>query len=162
MGTASDRTTETKSLLLVEKHAAFRQALAHVLELCAGFGRTYQAESLADTRDCAPGAVDLAIVDLGLSNGDGLDAVRALRDAHPRATLLALTFSQNPTCHARTVQAGANVVLSKEASLEEIVLADRDGARYRRQPSSNLASWWRKHRFGVLERRGHAGPPLRR
>jgi DNA-binding NarL/FixJ family response regulator len=125
MGTAPGRTTETKSVLLVEKHAAFRQALAHVLELCAGFKQTYQAESLAETRDCAPGAVDLAIVDLGLSNGDGLDVVRALREAHPRATVLALTFGQNPICHARTVRAGANMVLSKESSLAEILRVAR-------------------------------------
>lgn len=130
MRISSSRTPGTRSVLLVEKHAAFRQALAHALEQRAGFGRTYQAESLADTGDRSPEAVDIAIVDLGSSSSGELDTVRALRDAYPSTALLALTLSRDPADHARAVRAGANLVLNKEESIWEILrVAMSFGAR---------------------------------
>lgn len=125
MTTTTGSATEAKTLLLVEKHAAYRQSLACVLEWHTDFGQVAQAGSLVEARDRCSTPVDVAIVDLCLRNGDGLDLIRELRAAHPHAGVLALTLGQNPEHYARAVRAGANVVLSKHASLEELLRVTR-------------------------------------
>ena len=125
MTTTPGSATEAKTLLLVEKHATYRQCLACVLEWHTDFGRVAQAGSVVEARDRGSAPVDVAIVDLCLRNGDGLDLIRELRAAHPDARVLALMLGQNPEHYARAVRAGANVVLSKQASLEELLRVTR-------------------------------------
>jgi hypothetical protein len=78
MSTASHRTTETRSVLLLEEHAACRQALTCVLNWCAGYGHLSQDESQGGTRDRSLGTVGVVIADLCLADGDGLDTFRTL------------------------------------------------------------------------------------
>ena len=62
-----------KRALLVEDHAAFREALAKVLEWEAGFEKVLQAGSLSEGLARA-GVLD---GDLGLPDGDGPDLTDA-------------------------------------------------------------------------------------
>jgi two-component system, NarL family, response regulator DevR len=121
LGGATDGATGAKTVLLVERHPTYRQTLACVLEWQTDIGRVAQAGSLAEARDRCSASVDVAIVDLCLRNGDGLDLIRELRTAHPDAKMLALTLGRDPEHHVRAVQAGANVVLSKQVTLEELL-----------------------------------------
>lgn len=112
-----------KRILFVEDHASFRQALTEVLGR-ADLGEVSQAGTLAEGRELgSPGEVDIAIVDLGLPDGDGLELIGELRTAIPRAPVLVLTVSVDPGTHARALDAGADEVLSKTAPLAEIVEA---------------------------------------
>lgn len=125
MTTTGGGATEAKTVLLVERHPTYRQTLACVLEWHTDFGRVAQAGSLAEARDKCSTPVDVAIVDLCLRNGDGLDLIRELRTAHPDARVLALTLGHDPEHHVRAVRAGANMVLNKQASLEELLHVTR-------------------------------------
>jgi len=110
-------------VLLVEDHSSFRQALAMVIDREPEFSVVAQAGSLAEARRIlsAVERIDLAVIDLSLPDGDGIEAVRALHDAHPRAMALILTASIDPTDHARAVEAGAAGVLHKAVSITAIV-----------------------------------------
>jgi DNA-binding NarL/FixJ family response regulator len=113
-----------KRVLLVEDHAAFREALAKVLEWEAGFEKVPQAGSLSEGLARAgvfDGELDVAVVDLGLPDGDRTDLISQMRSTEPEVPVLALTLSQDPTSHARALDAGAETVLTKDASIEEIV-----------------------------------------
>src|SRR3712207_3706052 len=113
-----------KRALLVEDHAAFREALAKVLEWEVGFERVPQAGSLSEglARAGVPD-LDVAVVNLGLPDGDGTDLVSRRRSTEPG--VLVLTLSQDPARHARALDAGAESVITKDSSIEEIFDAIR-------------------------------------
>ena len=110
-------------LLLVEDHAAFRAALALVLDLRPGVRVVAQCGSLAGCRalgDDLLGTVDVALLDLMLPDGDGTELVAVLREANPAAKVLILTASIEPGLGERMAEAGANGLLDKTAALTEI------------------------------------------
>ena len=114
-------------LLLVDDHAAFRQALAFMLERQPDFTVAGQAGTLAEARRLLAGteAVDTAVVDLHLPDGDGVDLVRDLRAVRPDAGALVLTAELDRSHLARAVEAGAAGVLHKSAPIAEVVDAVR-------------------------------------
>ena len=115
-----------KRALLVEDHAAFREALTKVLEWEAGFEKVPQAGSLSEGLARAgvlDGDLDVAVVNLGLPDGDGTDLISQMRSTD--VPVLALTLSQDPERHARALDAGAKGVITKDSSIEEIVDAVR-------------------------------------
>jgi DNA-binding NarL/FixJ family response regulator/signal transduction histidine kinase len=112
-------------ILLVEDHAAVREAVAASFEREAGFEVVGQAGSLgAARRLLAEGIpVDVAVVDLGLPDGHGGDLIEDLRAANPEAQALVLSVSLDRAETARAVQSGAASVLQKTAHLDEVVEA---------------------------------------
>lgn len=111
-------------VLLVEDHASFRQALAFMLEREPDFTVVAQAGSLAEARTLLEG-VDIAVVDLDLPDGNGLDLVGELRAANPQGMVLVLTASADRKQFARAVEAGAAGVIHKSARIDEIISALR-------------------------------------
>lgn len=114
--------TETKSVLLVDDHGMFRNALARVLDWHPRFRVVNQAGTLAEARRLAArDGFDIVIVDLFLPDGSGMDLVRELRRVKRRAALLLLTISLNYAQHVQAIEDGADIVLDKSASLDEII-----------------------------------------
>ena len=114
-------------ILLVEDHASFRQALAFMFEREPGFRVVGQAGSLAEARELNGKAledVEVAIVDLALPDGDGLDLIDEFC-SRPRMVTLVLSASLEPGRFARAVEAGAAGVLHKSTPIKEIVDAVR-------------------------------------
>ena len=113
-------------VLLVDDHASVRQPLAILLEREPDITVVAQAGTLAEARaSLAETAVDVALVDLGLPDGDGMDFVTDLRCGNPDGTILVLTAETDRRRLARAVEAGASGVLNKAAALEEILSAVR-------------------------------------
>lgn len=113
-------------VLLVDDHASVRQPLAILLEREPDLTVVAQAGSLAEARAAlAATTVDIALVDLGLPDGDGMDFVTDLRIGNPDGTILVLTAETDRRRLARAVEAGASGVLNKAAALEEILSAVR-------------------------------------
>lgn len=112
------------AVLIVDDHASFRQPLAFMLDREPGLTVVGQAGTLAEARGLLEG-VDIAIVDLGLPDGSGVDLVRALHDASPNAQALILSASTDQQTIARAVEAGAAGVLHKSVGIAEIVDAVR-------------------------------------
>jgi two-component system nitrate/nitrite response regulator NarL len=119
--------TDSTRILLVEDHASFRQALAFMFEREMEFVVTGQAGSLAEAhafiRKTSDG-VDVAVIDLGLPDGDGFELIEEL-SSRPDMTTLVLSASLEPARFAQAVEAGASGVLHKSAAIGEIVDAVR-------------------------------------
>ena len=112
-------------VLLVEDHASFRQALAFMLEREPGFEVAGQVGSLAEARQLNGEMlenVEVAIVDLALPDGDGLELIEDF-SSRPRMTTLVLSASLEPGRFARAVEAGASGVLHKSTPIKDIVEA---------------------------------------
>jgi len=109
-------------VLLVDDHASFRQPLAFMLEREPEITVVAQAGSLAEARAALEG-VDVAIVDLDLPDGNGVDLVRALRAANPNGMVLILSGSNDRALFARAVEEGASGVMNKSSRIAEIVEA---------------------------------------
>lgn len=117
-----------KRVLLVEDHSSFRRALAFVLEREPDLRVVAQAGSLAEARDKMDGErdFDVAVLDLGLPDGNGMDLIGDLRRANPRASIIVLSVDLNPKNQALALERGADSVLGKEASITQIVAAVRN------------------------------------
>jgi DNA-binding NarL/FixJ family response regulator len=122
--TTGDRVTR---ILLVEDHTSFRQALAFLLEAEPEFAVVAQAGSVAEAREAIKGTqeIDVAVVDLGLPNGDGIELIRQVSAENPNMMTLVLSASPDPTRFAQAVEAGAVGVLHKATAINEIVHAVR-------------------------------------
>lgn len=121
------RESPTK-ILLVEDHASFRQALAFMFEREGEFEVVDQAGSISEAREISGGSlkeIDVAVVDLALPDGDGMDLIEEFSSGNLRTTTLVLSASVEPGRFARAVEAGASGVLHKSTPIKEIVDAVR-------------------------------------
>jgi len=113
-------------LLLVEDHASFRQTLALVFDQEPDFEVVAQAGTVAEARlVMVDREADLAVVDLSLPDGEGVELIEDLRETNPHFAALVLTASLDRAEHARAVEAGAAGVLHKSADVDEILDSTR-------------------------------------
>jgi len=111
-------------VLLVDDHASFRQPLAFIMEREPDIAVVGQAGSLAEASRMIEG-VDVAIVDLDLPDGNGVDLISDLRSANSNGAVVVLTASVDRVELARAVEAGAAGILHKSVRIEEIINAVR-------------------------------------
>ena len=116
--------TRTLKVMLVEDHAAFREALAFMLSSEPDIEVVAQAGSLAEAREVPEGGLegclDVAVVDLGLPDGDGSVLIGELRKSHPGASVVVLSAAMGPRYLDEAVKAGSDVVLDKVESIPTI------------------------------------------
>jgi PAS domain S-box-containing protein len=124
LGEGREREQRPVRVLLVEDHTAVRQAIAAMFEREPDFDVVGQAGSLAEARGMLQ-EIDVAVVDLGLSDGYGGELIEELSDVNPRAQALVLSASLDRTETARAIESGAAGTLDKTAQLDEVVDAVR-------------------------------------
>ncbi len=115
-------------LFLLEDHSWFRRALAQLLETEGDLQVVGEAASLGEARAGVSEAgeeIDLAIVDLLLPDGIGTDLIRDLRAASPGVPVLVLTVARGPDLYAWVRSMGADEMVSKDASVDEILAVVR-------------------------------------
>jgi two-component system response regulator DesR len=104
-------------VLLVEDHAAFREAFAFLLNREPDLEVAAQAGTLAEAREALlDGSFDVAVIDLGLPDGDGRELIGELRRASPGSSVLVLSATIEPKDLDDLRAAGANTVLAKVES----------------------------------------------
>jgi len=111
-----------KRLLLVDDNSLFREALALLLEWNMGLD-SVQAESVAEARRIlgdSHGEVGLAIIDIDLPDGDGIELIEELRETETDVPVLALATGRRLQ-RIQALQAGAEEVLTVEEPIEELV-----------------------------------------
>ena len=114
--------------MLVEEHAAFRQALAYLLECHLEVALVEEASTVAEARAKAlenPGVIDVVVSELSLPDGDATDFLVALREAEADVPVMVLTFRGDRPSHERALELGAARVMSKDAPVGEILAAIR-------------------------------------
>jgi DNA-binding NarL/FixJ family response regulator len=115
-------------VLLLDDHASFREPLAFMLERETGLAVVGQVDSLATAREFLEDgdpAVDVALVDLDLPDGSGVDFVASLRSARPRAAALVLSALSDRVRLAQAIEAGAAGIMHKSSRFGKILEAVR-------------------------------------
>ena len=117
--------TAPLKVMLVEDHAAFRQALASVLESEQGLEVVAQAGSLAAAREALEGGglggrLDVALLDLILPDGDATDLVGELRRSDPSIKVIVLSADLWPWRIDQLLRVGVDAVLDKVQSPRQI------------------------------------------
>ena len=110
-------------LLIVDDHRSFRESIAFMLDRQDDLHVVGQAGSLAEARrilDAARERIDVAMIDLDLPDGNGIDFIAGLRARQPDIIVLVLTGSDSAADRAYAVEAGAAAVLHKSADVREI------------------------------------------
>lgn len=115
---------ELVRVLLVDRHAAAREAIASAFDREADIQIVGQAASLAEARTMLAD-VDVAVVDVDLPDGNGADLIGELRAVNPRARTLVLSERLDRDELARVVEKGAAAALDKSAHLHDATEAVR-------------------------------------
>jgi DNA-binding NarL/FixJ family response regulator len=116
-------------VLLVDDHALIRQGLRRAfeqtddLEVVADAGSV--PEALAMARATEP---DVAVVDINLGDGNGIDLVRQLRAASSSMGLVVLTMYDGDEHLFNALEAGASAFVLKSAPADEVASAVRQAA----------------------------------
>jgi DNA-binding NarL/FixJ family response regulator len=112
-------------VLVVDDRVDFRQAFAAVLEAQPDMEVVAQAGTLAEAGAMLEG-VDVALLDRGLPDGDGLKLMRPLRDANPHARVLVMSATVEMRHPDDALEAGADGVIDKLAPFERVFMAIRE------------------------------------
>jgi DNA-binding NarL/FixJ family response regulator len=114
-------------IILVDDHAALREALVVLLEREPDMMVVGEAGSVGETRQLLANKVpaDVAVVDLSLPDGQGTDVVKAFLDSRAVEAVLVLTALNELHDRARAVAAGALGVLHKSVPTADIIAAIR-------------------------------------
>jgi DNA-binding NarL/FixJ family response regulator len=113
-------------VLLLDDHTSFRELLALRLARERDLAVVVEASSLAEGRQAVSQVeADVALVDLDLPDGSGVELIRDLRTVNPQAQAVLLTASGDRHLHAEAIAAGASGVLSKTVGPAEIIGAIR-------------------------------------
>jgi DNA-binding NarL/FixJ family response regulator len=114
-------------IILVDDHAALREALVVLLEREPDLMVVGEAGSVDETQRLLAAKVpaDVAVVDLTLPDGHGTDVIAAFLESHIVEAVLVLTALSELHDRARAVAAGALGVLHKSVPTADVIEAIR-------------------------------------
>ena len=117
------------SVLLVDDHALIRQGLRRAFEQTDDLVVVAEAGSLAEAlaleRAHNP---DVAVVDVNLGDGNGIEFVKTMRTRRPEMGLVVLTMYDGDEHVFASLEAGASAFVLKGAPSEDVVTAARQAA----------------------------------
>jgi len=126
-------------LLVVDDHPVFLDVLSQALEAEADFQLVATATGgdagVAAWRDHRP---DITLMDVRMLGGDGITAIRRIREFDPAARVLMLTSSEHGQDALAAMQAGAAGYVSKSVGYDDLLAAIREVHAGGRPISDNL------------------------
>jgi DNA-binding NarL/FixJ family response regulator len=140
-------------ILIVDDHPIVRLGIRQMLAAERDLEVCGEAESPEAARQLIKSArPDLAIVDLSLAEGTGLDLIRSLRESLPTLPVLVLSMHDEALFAERVLRAGARGYIMKREAITGLVGAVRQVLAGRIYVSEGMAQ-------AVLERLGHEATP---
>jgi DNA-binding NarL/FixJ family response regulator len=119
----------TTAVLLVDDHDLIRQGLRRAFERAEDFTVVGEAATVADALAAVESkSPDVVTMDVRLPDGNGIDAVRRLRAAHPQLGIVVLTMYAEDEHLLGALDAGASAFVAKDAPAEDVVAAARHAA----------------------------------
>lgn len=119
----------TTSVLLVDDHELIRRGLSGAFGREEDFTVVAEASSIADAlQACAALKPQVAVIDLRLPDGSGLDLVRTLRRERKDLGLVVLTMYAGDEQIFASMDAGASAFVGKDAPAGEVIAAARHAA----------------------------------
>ena len=115
-----------RRVLIVDDHPIVRQGLRRMIDVETDLTVCGEAqgerEARAAIRDLEP---DVAIIDISLGQGDGLELVRNVHAQHPALPMLVLSMHDELIYAERLLGAGARGYIMKQAASEQLLIALR-------------------------------------
>jgi len=119
--------TVRHKVLIVDDHPVFLDVLAQAIEMEHDFQLVATAtggeRGVALWREHRP---DVTLMDVRMAGGDGIEAIRRIRDLDSAARVLMLTSSEHGQDALAAIRAGAAGYVSKSAGYEDLLAAIRD------------------------------------
>ena len=112
-------------LLLVDDHELVRRGLSDLLESEGDMAVVAQAGTVAEACDESLVEIDVAVLDVRLPDGSGIEICRWLKDRDPTISALMLTSFADDDAVAAAVLAGASGYVLKEIRGNDLVTAIR-------------------------------------
>ena len=120
---------EIISILLVEDHPLFRDAVIHALELEHEFVITGTcADGISAVHAARELKPDVIIMDINLPGKNGMDAIREIILENPNARILVITSSVDDETVLNAIQAGAQGYLMKDSTGDQLIRGLREVA----------------------------------
>jgi DNA-binding NarL/FixJ family response regulator len=116
-----------KNVLIVDDHPVVRRGLRELLDGETGLQVVGEAASEAEALEVAEQepAPDLALVDVHLQDGSGIELVKQLRSQHEGLPVLVISMHDETLYAERALAAGAHGYIMKQAPEEEMLAAVR-------------------------------------
>jgi len=121
-----ERSNGSYKILVIDDQPLARRGLALTIEseddlrVCCECGCAEQVMQDVDSR-----TPDLAVVDLSLGTGAGMDVIRTLHISKPNMPILVISAHDDPLHAAHAMRAGARGYLSRSEDAETVVVAIR-------------------------------------
>jgi len=113
-------------ILLADDHTVIRRGLRALLERQDGF--TVVAEA-ADGREAVEAAAasspDVAVIDIGMPNLNGIEAARRITEKRPETAVVILSMHADESYVLRALKSGARGYLLKDSPEEDLIHAIR-------------------------------------
>jgi DNA-binding NarL/FixJ family response regulator len=139
-------------ILVVDDHPVVRLGIRQMIAAEPGLSVCGEAESATKALELAKSSsADLAIVDLSLGDGSGLDLIRSLRETTPELKVLVLSMHDEALFAERVLRAGAHGYIMKQEAIDGLVHAIQEVLAGRRFISTRMSQV-------ILERIGHDAP----
>jgi DNA-binding NarL/FixJ family response regulator len=109
-------------VLLVDDHPLVREGLVNLiaqqpdLEVCGEAGNEPQALALVSSAQ-----PDVAVVDLTLENGSGLELIKSIKAGHPGVAVLVLSMHDESLYAERALHAGARGYIMKREAAKKVI-----------------------------------------
>ena len=115
---------DKKRVLLIDDHTILRQGLANILNQQVGLVICGEASSPTEALRVAEQLQpDLALVDLSMQGGGGIELLKDLRVRQPRLLTLVLSMHDEALYAERALRAGARGYVMKHEKLDRLLLA---------------------------------------
>lgn len=111
-------------IVVADDHPLFRAALRSAVERASPAAGIVECASLAEAQGALrAGPVDLLLLDLKLSDVEGLTGLTLVRAEHPAVPVAVVSASEEPQTIRRALALGAAGFIPKSAALPEMVQA---------------------------------------
>jgi DNA-binding NarL/FixJ family response regulator len=114
--------TQKTKVLLVDDHPLVREGLANLingqpdLEICGEASNEPAALQLIGTAK-----PDVAIIDISLENGSGIELVKSVKNIYPAVTTLVLSMHDESLYAERALRAGARGYIMKREAAKKVI-----------------------------------------
>jgi DNA-binding NarL/FixJ family response regulator len=114
--------------MLVDDHPIVLSGLSALVESEDGLELVAVARTAAEARDVTT-EPDVAVIDLGLPDGDGIELAATLKRTWPSLRVIVLTMHADDRAVIRSLGAGLNGYLLKDCDPEDVLAAIHTAAR---------------------------------
>ncbi len=153
-------------VLLADNHTVAREGLRSLLENEPDIGTIYETgDNTGMFEQVKSKTPDVVVMDLSMSNGPGIDAIRMIRETSKKCKIVILTMNQKRSLIREVLNAGVSGYLLKTNSVTDVLTAIRavHGNKYYLSPEVNadiIDSYLKKesieplaNRYDLLTRR---------